>query len=212
YMIYDHGERMSSEGKATTRSEGLSRRQFVAAAGSAAVAALIPGQNWARAAGSRRRYAIVGTGIRGTTMWGRDIAQRYGDVLEFVGLCDVNPLRAEASRRLLGVSCPTFTSLDQLLDTARPELLAVTTICATHSQMIVKALERGIDVLTEKPMTTDEVQCQAVLDAEKRTGRRIAVTFNYRYAPKHQKIKEVLLSGEIGRVTSVDFSWYLDIH
>ena len=49
-----------------------------------------------------------------------------------------------------------------------------------------------------------------MLDAEKRTGRKIGVTFNYRYAPKHRKIKEILLAGEIGKVTSVDFSWYLD--
>jgi predicted dehydrogenase len=60
-------------------------------------------------------------------------------------------------------------------------------------------------------MVTDETQCQAVLDAEKRTGRKIVVTFNYRYSPKHQKIKEVLLSGAIGEVTSVDFAWFLDI-
>src|SRR5918996_6053074 len=61
-------------------------------------------------------------------------------------------------------------------------------------------------------MVVDEKQCQAVLDAEKRNRRKIVVTFNYRYAPKHQKIKEVLLSGEIGRVLSVDFSWYLDVN
>ena len=86
----------------------------------------------------------------------------------------------------------------------------VTTVDATHEGCIVKALERGVDVMTEKPMVMDERQCQSVLDAEKRTGRKIVVTFNYRYAPKHQKIKELLLSGAIGRVTSVDFSWYLD--
>jgi predicted dehydrogenase len=38
----------------------------------------------------------------------------------------------------------------------------------------------------------------------------VIVTFNYRFAPKHQKIKEILLAGEIGPVSSVDFSWYLD--
>jgi len=59
-------------------------------------------------------------------------------------------------------------------------------------------------------MVVDEQQCQAVLDAEKRTGRKIVVTFNYRYAPKHQKIKELLLAGAVGKITSVDFSWYLD--
>jgi predicted dehydrogenase len=187
----------------------VTRREFVTVAGGAAIAALAPGAG--RSAAARKRYAIVGTGIRGSTMWGRGLTARYADVLEFVGLCDVNPLRAEAARRAMGVSCPTFTRLEEMLDTAKPDLLCVTTVDATHTDCIVAALERGVDVLTEKPMVTDEVQCQTVLDAEKRTGRRIVVTFNYRYAPKHQKIKEVLLSGEIGQVSSVDFSWYLDV-
>jgi predicted dehydrogenase len=186
------------------------RREFVTVAGGAAMAALVPGEGRAAAA-TRRRYAIVGTGVRGSNMWGRDLVSRYADVLEFVGLCDVNPLRADASRKALGVSCPTFTRLDEMLAKTKPDLLCVTTVDATHAECIVKALETGVDVLTEKPMVTDEAQCQAVLDAEKRTGRNIVVTFNYRYAPKHQQIKEVLLSGEIGRITSVDFSWYLDV-
>ena len=164
----------------------------------------------ASGASKRRRYAIVGTGVRGIGMWGRPLVERYSDVLEFVGLCDVNPLRVEAAKQAIGVPCPTFTSLEAMLDQAKPELLMVTTVDATHEGCIVTALERGVDVLTEKPMVVDERQCQVVLDAEKRSGRKIGVTFNYRYAPKHQKIKELLLSGAIGRVTSVDFSWYLD--
>jgi predicted dehydrogenase len=59
-------------------------------------------------------------------------------------------------------------------------------------------------------MVIDENQCRAVLDAEKRSGRSLGVTFNYRFAPKHRRIKELLLAGEIGRVSSVDVSWYLD--
>ncbi len=191
-------------------SDGVSRREFVTVAGGAAVASLVPGNARAAATATRRRYAIVGTGVRGVGMWGRPLVQRYGDVLEFVGLCDVNPLRSEAARKQIGVSCPTFTGLEEMLEKARPELLCVTTVDAFHVDCIVKALERGVDVITEKPMVTDEAQCQAVLDAEKRTGRKIVVTFNYRYAPKHQKIKELLLAGEIGKVISVDFAWYLD--
>ena len=187
--------------------DGVTRRDFVTTATGAAAATLVGGRAQAAA---RRRYAIVGTGVRGVGMWGRPLVERYSDVLEFVGLCDVNPLRAEAARAQIGVSCPTFTSLDALIDQAKPELLMVTTVDATHQGCIVKALERGVDVLTEKPMVVDEQQCQAVLDAEKRAGRKIVVTFNYRYAPKHQKIKELLQAGEIGKITSVDFSWYLD--
>ena len=77
--------------------DGVTRREFVAAAGSAAALSLAPGV--ARAAGARRRYAIVGTGVRGVGMWGRPLVSKYGDVLEFVGLCDVNPLRVEAAKK-----------------------------------------------------------------------------------------------------------------
>jgi predicted dehydrogenase len=180
----------------------------VAAAGSTAAASL---RAPPAGAAARRRYALVGTGVRGTAMWGRDLVQNYADALEFVGLCDVNPLRVETAKKAMGVSCPTFTRLEDMLEKAKPDVLMVTTVDATHAACIVTALERGVDVITEKPMVIDEAQCQAVLDAEKRSGRNLVVTFNYRYAPKHQKIKEVLLSGAIGQVTSVDFHWFLDI-
>jgi predicted dehydrogenase len=193
--------------------KSLTRRQFVKTAGSVAAAAslLSLNPNLAPAQATRRRYAIVGTGDRASGMWGRTLVERYSDVLEFVGLCDINSNRVAAAKEMIGVTCPTFTSFDEMIDRARPDLLMVTTVDAFHSQYIIKALDRGIDVMTEKPMVIDEKQCQAVLDGEKRNKRKIVVTFNYRYAPKHQKIKEILLGGEIGRVVSVDFHWYLDV-
>jgi predicted dehydrogenase len=193
----------------------VTRREFVKVAGGAiagtsvfGVAPALGGQ----AAAPKRRYAIVGTGDRATGMWGRPILKEYSDVVEFVGLADINPKRAAASKELIGAACPTFTSFDEMCDKAKPDLLMVTTVDAFHSEYIVKALDRGMDVMTEKPMVIDEKQCQAVLDAEARNKRKIVVTFNYRYAPKHRTVKELLMSGEIGRVLSVDFSWYLDVY
>jgi predicted dehydrogenase len=194
--------------------DGVSRREFVTSAGGAAVATVLAGTGLASARQSRRRYAIVGTGVRAVGMWGQMLAKQYSDVLEFVGLCDLNPLRLEAARRQIGVSCPTFTDFDEMVKTTKPDVLMITTVDAHHAEYIVRALDRGLDrgldVIVEKPMVIDEQQCQVVLDAEKRTGRQIVVTFNYRYAPKHQKIKELLMGGEIGQVTSVDFAWFLD--
>jgi predicted dehydrogenase len=195
-----------------TPGDGITRRDFVKTGGAMAGALALPG--WALPASGQatapKRYAVVGTGVRAVGMWGRSVAQQFKNDVQFVGLCDVNPLRLQAARQQMGIDCATFTNLDEMLDRTKPDLLMVTTVDATHSACIVKGLERGIQVATEKPMVIDEVQCQQVLDAEKRTGRNITVTFNYRYAPKHTKIKELLLAGEIGRVTSVDFSWYLD--
>ena len=79
----------------------LTRRDFVKAAGSAAAAASLISTNpsLATAGVARRRYAIVGTGIRATGMWGTPLVERYSDVLEFVGLCDINPKRVAAAKK-----------------------------------------------------------------------------------------------------------------
>jgi predicted dehydrogenase len=191
----------------------VTRREFVKTAGQIAAASsfVALGSSLSATPPARRRYAIVGTGERACGMWGRDLVQRYADVVEFVGMCDINPKRVVAAKSIIGATCPTFTSFDEMCDRVRPEVLIVTTVDAFHSGYIVKALDRGIDVITEKPMVTDEVQCQAVVDAEKRNKRKIIVTFNARYPPQHQKIKELVLAGDIGRVVSVDFNWYLDV-
>jgi len=191
--------------------ENIDRRDFVKTVGSAAAGVLVAGALPVTARpNARRRYAIVGTGHRATGMWGKDVAERYSAELEFVGLCDKNSKRAEAGRKLIGVECPTFTNFDEMLEKSKPDVVMVTTMDSTHHMFITRALEKGIDVITEKPMVTQAVDCQAVLDAEKKYNRNITVAFNYRYAPKHEKIKQIIQSGEIGRVTSVDFSWYLD--
>lgn len=187
------------------------RRDFIKAAGSVAAASLLT-PNFVTAASAPRRYALVGTGDRGTSMWGKQLVERYPDVLQFVGLCDINPKRVNVAKELMGVNCPTFTNFDEMLTQTKPELVMVTTVDGFHVQYITRALERGIDVLTEKPMVVDAQQCQRVLDAEKKSKRNIIVTFNYRYAPKAQKIKEILLAGEIGEVLSTDSSWYLDVY
>ena len=191
----------------------LNRRDFVKSASSAVAATSLASVTpvLAHVQAPRRRYAIVGTGVRGIQMWGKPLVDRYPDVLEFVGLCDPNHKRVAVAKEMIGANCPTFTNFDEMMDKARPDLLMVTTVDTHHKNYIVKGLDRGIDVITEKPMVIDERQCQAVLDAEKRANKKIVVTFNYRYAPKHQKIKEILMSGEIGPITSVDFSWFLDV-
>ena len=195
-----------------SESKNINRRDFVKAAGVAAASVLLANSTPISAleTNKKRRYAIVGTGHRATGMWGKDLAQKYSENVEFVGLCDKNGKRVEAGKQLIGADCPTFTNFDEMCAKVKPDLLMVTTVDSTHVEFIAKALAKGIDVITEKPMVTDEKQVQAVLDAEKKHKRKITVAFNYRYAPKHQKIKEIIQAGEIGDVTSVDFSWFLD--
>lgn len=145
-------------------------------------------------------------------MWGRPVIKEFGHLVEFVGLCDINPGRVEYARKTLGLSCPTYTDFDKMMKETRPDRLLVMTVDGTHHEFIIKGMEYGADIITEKPMTIDEEKCQAILDAEKRTGKKVIVTFNYRYSPHRQRIYELLKNDTIGKVTSVDFHWYLNVY
>ncbi len=158
----------------------------------------------------RRRVALVGTGHRGAGTWGRELLVNCRPFVELVGLADQNSLRLERARAAIGTNAPTFADPAVMLAVTRPDTLIVTTRDDTHADLIVAALEAGIDVLTEKPMATTAAACRKILAAEKRTGRRVDVGFNYRFSPTAKTIKQVLLSGVIGEIASVDFHWYLD--
>ena len=159
---------------------------------------------------SKRRYALVGTGNRGTTMWGKELLDGWSDHVDLVAIVDTNPLRAERARAMIGTDAPILTDLDAMLRDTRPDLVIVCTPDDTHDEIIVRALDAGADVIAEKPMTTTPGKIARILEAERRSGRRVDVTFNYRFAPTPARIRELLASGEIGRLLSVDFHWYLD--
>lgn len=198
----------------------MDRRNFLAASAAGAMGALlstVPGVASAEGLNSastdpkgKTRVALVGTGSRGTNFWGRTVIRNYGDIVEYVGLCDLNPGRLEAARNHMGATCKTYTDFETMLKECKPDILIVTTTDSTHDKLIIRGLESGCDVITEKPLTTDEVKCQAILDAQRRTGKQVIVTFNYRYSPHRAKMWELIHSGEIGELTSIDFHWYLD--
>lgn len=192
----------------------LTRRKFMATAGTAVAGAMVmspfasAATEWVPA--KKKKIAIVGTGSRALGMWSKDVAMSYPENVEYVGLCDVNPGRLETFKTAAGFTCPTFTDFEKMMKTVKPDILIVTTVDATHHEYIIKGMEMGADIITEKPMTTDEQKCEAILQAEKRTGKKVTVTFNYRYSPHRAKLYELLRSGTIGDLTSVDFHWYLD--
>lgn len=195
------------------KKQNISRREFVTASSAALAGSVLAKPASVLAAPKEKlRIAIVGTGIRGTTMWGKSVNDVYKNEVEIVGLCDVNPGRVNFAKKYIGANCPTFADFDKMVKETKPHKIVVTTPDYTHNQYIIRAMELGCDVITEKPLTTDETKCQAIIDAQEKTGKDIIVTFNYRYSPHRQALKDVLMDGRIGKLTSVDFHWYLDVY
>ncbi|MEN6608490.1 MAG: Gfo/Idh/MocA family oxidoreductase, partial [Bryobacteraceae bacterium] len=190
----------------------LTRRNFLAGTGAVVATAATPFATMLTAAqgGKKLRVATVGTGSRGTLTWGIPVVKGYSDIVEFVGLCDINRKRLNVAKGIMGVAAPVFTDFDEMIRQTKPDAVIITTVDGTHWRYIVRALELGCDAITEKPMCTTEEQCQAILDVQKRTGRKVTVTFNARHEPKAKTVKRLLKEKAIGDIISVDFHEYLN--
>lgn len=165
---------------------------------------------------NKKRYVVVGTGGRSEFFWS-SLATTYRETADLLAFCDINQVRMDYSNQLLQEKydypkIDTYTSdqFDLMIREKKPDHVIVTTIDRTHHTYIIRAMELGCDVITEKPMTVDEEKCQEILDVAERTGQKIRVTFNYRYAPHNSKIRELIRDGVIGDVHSVHFEWLLN--
>lgn len=191
----------------------MERRKFLGYTAAAGVSLMLhPFEAFAVTPGKKIRLALVGTGARGSSLWGAGIIKSFGDVTEFVGLSDINPGRMDYVKKLLKLTCPAFSNYEQMLRETKPDYVIVTTVDSTHDEFIIKALNMGVHVITEKPMTTDEVKCRQILEAEKQSGKKVIVAFNYRHSVHSMQVKELLARKRIGKVVSVDFNWYLNVH
>jgi len=165
----------------------------------------------------RKRYVLVGVGNR-SWCYTKALAQTMRAECDLVGLCDNNPGRLAVHNRWMGevlnvppVPVYTDTQFDRMVREKKPDVVVVTSKDSTHDKYIVRAMQLGCDVVSEKPMTIDEKKCQRIVDAANKTKRRIMVTFNCRYMPPMMQVKELLMKGTIGRILSVDLRWVLSV-
>jgi predicted dehydrogenase len=156
-----------------------------------------------------KAYAFAGASGRALHMYATPIARDFQSSARIAGVFDTNQHRARLLSDRIG-GAPVYDDFDRMLRETRPDCVIVTTVDRYHHDYIIRSLDAGCDVITEKPMTIDDVKCRAVLDAERRSGKTVTVTFNYRFAPYATAIKEQIRAGAVGRVLNIDFEWLLD--
>ena len=200
--------------------QAFSRRDFIKLTAVAGTGMLLTKNSFAETTSKfsgKKRYAQVGTGHR-AHLYQNAIYKRFPDTCEMVGLCDTNEgrllLAQSEAKEATGKEIPIYKAddFDRMIDETKPDTVIVTTIDGFHHKYIVRALELGINVITEKPLTVDAEKCQSIIDAQRKYGKKVTVTFNYRYSPPRSQVKDLLLSGVIGDILSVDFHWMLDTY
>jgi len=157
----------------------------------------------------KKKYAFAGASSRAYYSYVKPLLNKYSDTSELVGIYDINRGRSEIISKDCG-NIPVFDDFDKMLETSKPDSVIVTTVDAYHSDYVIRSMEFGCEVVVEKPLTIDAERCKAILEAEKKYGKKVTVIFNMRYVPFVSKLKELILNGEIGDVYNVHFEWLLD--
>lgn len=149
-------------------------------------------------ADKKLRIGIIGTGgISGAHI---KTYKAQPDV-ELVAGCDLIPGKAEKKFAECEVEgAKFFTDYKEMIDTMNLDAVSVCTYNRTHAECTIYALEHGLHVLLEKPMTVTLDEAVAIRKAEKKSGKIVSVGFQPRFDANMQMIKKIVQSGELGRV------------
>ena len=157
-----------------------------------------------------KKYVLVGCGSRGIYAYAIPLVRDFAEEAELCGVYDINVKRAKLVSEMCGKKIPVYESFSQMIETVKPDTVIVASKDCTHDQYVIQALYASCDVIVEKPLTTTFEKALAIQKAEEETGKKVTVVFNLRFHPFFKQIKEIVASGAIGVVYSVNYEWMLD--
>jgi predicted dehydrogenase len=162
----------------------------------------------------RLRAAIVGTGgisrIHGWRLQdlgstvvgicGRDVTKARSVANDFRP-CGRTDVRADETS--ISSSVDAFDDLGTMLDQTKPDVVHVCSPHGLHAAHAMEAVKRGIHVIIEKPMATEEAEAQALVTAAKDTGVHAAVCLTKRSYPMVAELRARILAGELGQINAI---------
>lgn len=147
---------------------------------------------------------FIGLGNRGKDAYLPEFA-KFQNQVEIVAVADPDEAKRKDVARQYGIpENRCFTSGEELLKQPKmADALCIATMDQLHVAQAIPALEKGYDLLLEKPVSPSLAECRAIQEVAHRTGRRVVVCHVLRYTPFYKKVKELLERDAIGQVISI---------
>lgn len=149
------------------------------------------------------RVGIVGAGFMGQM---HANVYSYLPNVKLVGVADI--VREKAEKLASGKGAVGYSSFEEMLDEAELDLVDICLPTYLHCEYTVKAALAGKHVFCEKPMAMSLAEADKMIEATNRAGVKFMIGQCVRFWPEYMKLKELLDSGELGRITSASF-WRL---
>jgi predicted dehydrogenase len=176
------------------------------------------------------RVGIVGFGFMGQTHYK---CWKKVEGAQVVAICDVNPNIEEDTKRAVGNigdgqeavdfgSLQVYADFEKMLANEKLDAVSITLPTYLHPDCSIKALSAGVNVMCEKPMALTARACEGMIAEAKRSGKVLQIGHCVRFWPEYAKAKEIIDSGEYGKVIAGMFqrlgaaptwsidNWFLD--
>ena len=156
------------------------------------------------------RIGVIGIGGMGSNHVGYLTAGEIPGA-ELKAVCDIDPDRLAWARQTLGEKVQTFESAEALFEAGAVDAVIIATPHYFHPPMAIQAFDHGLHVMSEKPVGVYTRQVREMNEAAAKSDRVFGVMFNQRTLGPHQKLKELVESGEIGEIQRTNYlitSWF----
>ena len=148
-------------------------------------------------------FAVMGMGNRGMAYANKQL--KYPEEMQVTAICDPRTIRLEAANKFLNLpEDRIFTDVQDLL--AQPKLadiMVVATPDKCHREHAIAAMEKGYDLLLEKPIANHPEEVAEIAATAKRLGRTVIVCHVLRYTVFYQEVKRIIDSGILGKVENI---------
>ncbi len=150
---------------------------------------------------------IAGAGGRGRLTYA-PYSKKFPEQMKLVAAADRIPERLQEMKQEYGLSeehC--FSTVEEMF--AQPKMADMAFICTQDQEHVLHAclaLEKGYDLLLEKPVSADGKECRQLLEKAESLGRSVTVCQVLRHAPCYQRLKKLLEEGAVGQIVSIQAS------
>ncbi len=154
------------------------------------------------------KVAIIGAG--GISRTHAETYRKFSERCQLVALADTYPDKARQKKEELGLDVEVYDDFQKIAERSDIDLVSVCVPPYVHAEISIACLEGGKHVICEKPMAPSLSECYAMLDAQKKSGKVLAIIAQNRFRNEIQKLKAVLDSGIAGKVlhAQVDSFWW----
>jgi predicted dehydrogenase len=148
------------------------------------------------------RVGIIGTGF-GAKVHAPMMIDHPG--FEVVAISSVSRGHLDQVKQETGIN-QVYSNWKEMLDKEKLDLVAIASAPSLHHEMVVEAYRHGVHVLCEKPIAFNTSEAKEMIDSKNTADRLGFINFEFRFLPARRKVKEILSSGQLGRIIHVNYS------